>query len=100
RWRPDTDVTETASAVEITVELSGVSEDDFEIQLFEDAVVVAGQRRIPSSEEAAVYHSASIRQGPFQVALPLPTPIDAERVTVNYDRGLLHVTLPKRAGAR
>ncbi|HUG36642.1 MAG TPA: Hsp20/alpha crystallin family protein, partial [Candidatus Limnocylindrales bacterium] len=100
RWRPDADMIETASAVEITVELSGVSEDDFEVQLFEDALVVTGQRRIPSSEEAAVYHTASIRQGPFQVELPLPAAVDAERVKVQYDRGLLRVTLPKRAEAR
>jgi len=100
RWRPDADMTETASAVEITVELPGVSEDDFEIQLFEDALVVTGQRRIPSSEEAAVYHTASIRQGPFQVELPLPAAVDAERVKAHYDRGLLRVTLPKRAEAR
>jgi HSP20 family molecular chaperone IbpA len=100
RWRPDADMTETATAVEITVELSGVSEDDFEVQLFEDALVVAGHRRIPSSEEAAVYHTASIRQGPFQVELPLPAPVDAARVKVQYDRGLLRVILPKRDEAR
>jgi HSP20 family molecular chaperone IbpA len=27
----------------------------------------------------------------------LPAPVDAERVDVRYDRGLLHITLPKVA---
>jgi HSP20 family molecular chaperone IbpA len=98
RWRPDADTYETATAIEITVDLAGVEEDDFEIQLFEDALVVEGRRQLPACEEGAVYHAASIRQGPFQVELPLPAAVDAERVEVRYDRGLLRVTLPKRAG--
>jgi HSP20 family molecular chaperone IbpA len=47
-----------------------------------------------------MYHAASIRQGPFRVELPLPAPIDPERVEARYDRGLLHITLAKRAEAR
>ena len=41
RWRPDTDTYETAARVEIIVDLAGVDEDVFEVQLFEDAVVLA-----------------------------------------------------------
>jgi HSP20 family protein len=98
-WRPDADTYETASSVEMLVDLAGVSEDDFEVQLFEDVVVVEGHRRLPSSGEHAVYHVAAIRQGPFRVELPLPAPIDFDRVEARHDRGLLRITLPKR-GAR
>src|SRR5919204_903383 len=95
-WRPDVDMYETARTIEITVDLAGVDEDDFEIHLFEDALVVDGQRRLPSSDEHATYHAAGIRQGPFRLELPLPAPVDHERVVTGYDRGLLRVTLPKR----
>jgi HSP20 family protein len=99
-WRPEADAYETASAVEITVDLAGVDEDDFEVQLFEDALVVEGRRRLPSCEEAAVYHAASIRQGPFRLELALPAPVDPERVEARYDRGLLRLTLAKRPEPR
>jgi HSP20 family molecular chaperone IbpA len=99
RWRPDTDTYETATTVEIMVDLAGVEEDDFEVQLFEDVLVVEGRRQLPSCQEGAVYHAAGIRQGPFRVELSLPAPVDAERVEARYDRGLLHITLPKRAEA-
>jgi HSP20 family molecular chaperone IbpA len=95
RWRPDADTYETATTIEMIVDLAGVEEDDFEVQLFEDAVVVDGHRRLPGGQEAAVYHAAGIRQGPFRVELPLPAAIDPERVQTRYDRGLLRVTLPK-----
>lgn len=99
RWQPDTDVYETAAAVEVLVDLAGVDEDDFEVQLFEDALVVEGHRHLPSCDEGATYHAARIRQGLFRVELPLPAPVDAQRVDARYDRGLLRITLPKRDGA-
>lgn len=95
-WRPDTDTYETETAIEVLVDLAGVEEDDFEVQLFQDALVVEGRRQLPSCREGAVYHTAGIRQGPFQVEVVLPAPIDAERVEARYDRGLLRITLPKR----
>jgi HSP20 family molecular chaperone IbpA len=95
-WRPDADTYETARTVEIIVDLAGVEEDDFEVQLFEDVLVVEGQRSLPSCHEGAVYHVAGIRQGLFRVELPLPSPVDPERVEARYERGLLCITLSKR----
>jgi HSP20 family molecular chaperone IbpA len=100
RWRPDVDMLETMSTVEIIVDLAGVEEEDFEVQLFEDVVVIEGRRQLPACDAGAVYHAATIRQGPFQLAVPLPGPVSAERVEAGYDRGLLRITLPKRAEAR
>jgi HSP20 family protein len=96
-WRPDADVYETATTIEVTVELAGVDDDDVDIQLFDNVLVVEGRRGLPPTTPESFYHAAGIRQGPFQVALPLPAHVDAERVEARYDRGLLRVTLPKRA---
>ena len=100
RWRPDADTYETAGTIEIIVDLAGVDEEDFEVQLFEDALVVEGRRRLAPPEAAATYHAVSIRQGPFRLELPLTAPVDTERVDARYDRGLLCITLPKREAAR
>jgi HSP20 family molecular chaperone IbpA len=99
RWRPDADAYETPTSVEILVDLAGIEEDDFEVQLFEDALVVEGRRRLPPCQPDATYHAAGIRQGPFRVELPLPAPVDPERVEARYDRGLLRITLAKRGTA-
>jgi len=96
-WRPATDVAETTRSIEVTVDLAGVDEDDFEVQLFDNGLVVEGRRHLPSCGEDAVYHAAGIPQGFFRLELPLPARIDPERVEARYERGLLHVTLPKRS---
>ncbi|MCI0545856.1 MAG: Hsp20/alpha crystallin family protein [Candidatus Rokubacteria bacterium] len=100
RWQPDADMCETAGAIEVMVDLAGVEEDDFEVQLFEDVLVVEGRRHLPACAEGGVYHGAAIRQGPFLIALPLPAAVDAERVQARYERGLLRITLPKRMESR
>src|SRR5262249_7723553 len=97
RWGPATDVAETARSIEVTVDLAGLDEDDFEVQLFDNGLVVEGRRHLPSSGEDAVYHAAGIPQGLFRLEVPLPARIDPERVEARYDRGLLPVALPKRS---
>ena len=96
-WAPDADAYETAGSVEVVVDLAGVDEDDVEVHLFEDAVVVEGRRRLPAHDEAVVYHLAGIRQGQFRLEVPLPAAVDSDRVEARYERGLLRITLPKRA---
>jgi len=96
QWQPDADAYETARTIEIVVDLAGLDEEDFEVQMFEDALVVEGHRQLPSRHEEAVYHAAGIRHGPFRLEVPLPASVDAEQVRADYDRGLLRITLPKR----
>jgi len=42
RWRPATDVAETTRAIEVTVDLAGVDEDDVDVQLFDNGLVRGG----------------------------------------------------------
>jgi HSP20 family molecular chaperone IbpA len=94
RWRPDADVYETDTTIAVVVELGGLDEDDAEVTVFEDAVVVEGERRL-ACESGAVYHVASIRQGWFRLELRLPALVDVQGAAVTYNDGLLRVTLPK-----
>ena len=95
-WSPAADVYETATTVTVTAELAGVDQDEIDVLLFEDALIVEGQRRLPPAGAAGVYHAAQIRQGPFRLELALPAPIDTEQGEAHYDRGLLTMTLIKR----
>lgn len=93
-WRPEADVYETATAITVTVELAGINDEDVEVTLFEDALVVEGERRLPCDEDG-VYHAASIRQGPFRLEVALPARVDEGSVEARMERGLLRVRLPK-----
>jgi HSP20 family protein len=99
-WRPAADVIETASEVIVLVELAGVDHDELDVLLFEDALIVEGERRLPPAHAAGVYHTAEIRQGQLRLELPLPAPIDPEQVDARYERGLLEMRLVKQSAGR
>ena len=95
RWRPATDVAETTRSIEVTVDLAGVDEDDFEVQLFDNGLVVEGRRHLPSSGEDAVYHAAGIPQGFFRLELPLPAFRLDHDLIVEADRHVLQADQPQ-----
>lgn len=94
-WRPPADIYEGGHGFEVVVELAGVDQDEIEISLYQDALIVEGQRRLSPTGSNGVYHVAEIRQGPFRLELGLPATIDQERVEAHYDRGLLRISCPK-----
>ena len=104
RWRPPTDVLEGPAGLLVKCELAGVGESDVEITLFEDVLVVVGQRpeEYPEGLNCASYdcryHESGVRYGPFQAEVYLPLRVDAEHVTARFENGFLYVHLP-RAGA-
>ncbi|HME91536.1 MAG TPA: Hsp20/alpha crystallin family protein [Myxococcaceae bacterium] len=97
-WRPPVDYWETAAELGVKVEIAGMSEEDFDIVLYQDILVIEGERRWYSSEGR--FHLAEIRHGPFRLEVPLASNIDRERVTARYEQGFLQVVLPKAGTQR
>ncbi len=94
-WRPAADVCETPAALSVTVELAGVELNELDVLLFEDALVVEGERRPEGCAPDSVFHSAEIRHGPFRLEVRLPHRVDVGDIDARYERGLLQITLPK-----
>jgi HSP20 family protein len=92
-WRPPTDVYETDESIIVRVEIAGMREDDFLIELNGRFLSIRGSRQDISERRA--YHQMEIRFGEFIVELELPVPIETNQVQAIYDNGLLRVTLPK-----
>jgi len=98
RWRPATDVLETPQAIVAIIDLAGINDEELEVLLYENALVIEGERSLPGCEEAERYYAFEIRQGPFRVEIPLPADIDGDAVEARYERGLLQIRLPKLRG--
>jgi len=94
-WRPPVDLFETSRDLRVKVEVAGVSEEDFEILLYEDILVIQGERPWKLNAGEARFYLAEIHHGPFRLELPVPADVDREQVTARYDNGFLIVTLPK-----
>jgi HSP20 family protein len=97
-WRPLADIHESADMMIVKIELAGMKEEDIEVTLYEDALVVSGERYDDHEHgEHLYYHEAQIRYGPFRVEVYIASPIYREAVTARYENGFLWVELPKSA---
>jgi len=95
-WRPLADIRESTEMMTIKIELAGMREEDIEVTLYEDALVVSGERQDdPERSENLYYHEAQIRYGPFRVEVLILSPIDRDGIKARYENGFLWVDLPK-----
>jgi HSP20 family molecular chaperone IbpA len=95
-WRPLADIRESAEMLTVKIELAGMKEEEIDVALYEDALVVSGERQEePERNENVYYHEAQIRYGPFRIEVLLLLPIDREGVKARYENGFLWVDLPK-----
>jgi len=96
-WRPLADIRESAEMMTIKIELAGMREEEIEVTLYEDALVISGERLDdPAHSENLYYHEAQIRYGPFRVEVLILSPIDRDGIKARYENGFLWVDLPKQ----
>ena len=92
-WRPPTDVFETEEAIIVRVEIAGMREADFAINLVDRSLVIRGTRQ--DIQERRSYHQMEIPFGEFSTEIDLQVPIASDNIEAVYRDGFLRVTLPK-----
>jgi HSP20 family protein len=92
-WRPPTDVYETEDAIIVRVEIAGMRDADFAVQLVDRSLNIRGVRQDISERRS--YHQMEIPFGEFSTEIDLPVPIAAEKIEAIYRDGFLRVVLPK-----
>ncbi len=96
---PRIDVTETRDGVEISAELPGLDEKDVKVTLHEGVLTIEGEKKQESErKEADVWHSER-HYGSFRRRFTLPDSLDAEKVSAKFDKGVLKVTIARKAGS-
>jgi len=92
-WNPPTDFYETEASFVIRVEVAGMSESEFTINVEDNFLVISGMRNEPPERRA--YHQMEIRFGEFSTAVELPMGVDVSKAEADYEAGFLNVVLPK-----
>jgi HSP20 family protein len=98
--RPSIDVEETEQSYVVSAELPGLTKQDIELNLRENALTISGEKRAERNEEKAGRRYAERSYGRFERTIPFPTEVDADHVDASFRNGVLTVTLPKNEKAR
>lgn len=92
-WAPRIEAFQKQDQFIVRAELPGLTKDDVQVELTEDAVSIRGQRRQEQEEEReGFYHSERV-YGSFYRAIPLPEGIIAESAQASFRDGVLEITM-------
>jgi HSP20 family protein len=100
RFAPAVDVYEDEHQVTLKIEVPGIDEKDIDVRVENNTLTVQGERKIEKEEKEENYRRVERQYGSFTRTFTLPQTVDSEKVSANYDKGVLKITLPKRAEAK
>ncbi len=97
---PPVDVYEDEQNLILKLEVPGVNEADLNVSVENNTLTIQGERKFEKEEKEENFHRIERRYGSFLRTFKLPNTVDAEKVEASYDKGILKISLAKRAEAK
>jgi HSP20 family protein len=99
-WSPALDVYQDKDHVFVKAELPGMTKDEINISLQDDALVISGERKHEKESGEGDAFRSERYFGRFHRSVTLPTRVEGDKVKATYKDGILTVTLPKVEDAK
>ena len=95
-WAPPVDLSETQDAINLRVELPGVSADQIKIGLCNTKLRIWGEKkRRPARRRIISYLCSERSYGKFSRVVPLRWTLNVRAAEAELENGVLHIRLPK-----
>lgn len=96
---PSIDVKDTGKEIVIEAELPGVTDKDIAVTFADGVLTIKGEKKSQREEKKDDYYMSERSFGSFERSLALPEGIDDGAIEARFDKGVLHVTVPKKPEA-
>ena len=98
---PKVDIAETEKGLELIAELPGVDEKDIDLELADGVLTLKAEHKTHREEkdEKKRYHLVERVEGSFMRRFQLPFDVDEDRIEAHFDKGVLHLFVPRSAAA-
>ena len=98
-WTPSVDINESNDAFMITADLPGIKKSDIEVKVEENVLILNAERKIDKTNDNKKYHFSERRSGTFSRSFKLPKSVKEEKITADFDNGVLSIIIPKAEDA-
>lgn len=95
---PSIDVREHDGSVELTAELPGLTEKDVKVTLHDGVLTIEGEKKDESESKESNLWLQERHYGSFRRSFTLPDTLDEEKVEATFEKGVLKVSIAKKAG--
>jgi HSP20 family protein len=92
---PEVDLRETEKEFVLSAAIPGMSKDDININVTEDAIHLSGERKTEEEKPEEKFHVRQQSYGAFKVSYTLPADVKPDEVSATYKNGILEVHMPK-----
>ncbi|HZU30498.1 MAG TPA: Hsp20/alpha crystallin family protein [Candidatus Angelobacter sp.] len=97
---PPVDIYSDEQNLVLKLEVPGVNEEDLNVSVENNTLTIQGERKFEKEEKEENFHRIERRYGSFLRTFKLPNTVDTEKVEASYDKGILKITLGKKAEAK
>ena len=99
-FSPAFEVKETTESFVLKADLPGVDEKDLDVSMHNGVLTVSGSRQSEERKDGESYALYERQYGSFSRSFSLPDMADGERIEAKLDRGVLTLTIGKKAEAK
>jgi HSP20 family protein len=99
-FMPPVDVYQDEHHIVLKVEVPGVDQKDIDIRVENNVLTIRGERKLEKEEKEDNFQRIERRYGSFTRAFTLPSTVDTENVSADYENGVLKISLAKREEAK
>src|SRR5215204_4148359 len=89
RWVPQMDLVEADDHFLLRADLPGLSEDDVNIEVRDNALTISGERKAEHEQRERGWYRVERSFGSFSRSLSLPEGVDPDAITAGFENGVL-----------
>jgi HSP20 family protein len=92
-WSPEVEVFQRDGQLVVRAALPGLTKEDVQVELRDDAVILRGERRQEHEEEREGYYRCEVSHGSFYREIPLPKGVKTDDARATFHDGVLEITM-------
>ena len=99
---PAVNIQETEESFSVEVAAPGKTKEDFNIELENDVLTISSEdkKENETTEKNGRYTRKEFSYSTFKRAFSLPDSVDSEKISAQYNNGVLEILLPKKEEAK
>jgi HSP20 family protein len=90
-WMPQVELAQRGDELVVRADLPGAREQDIRVEVLDNALVIAGERRSEREEERGNVFRSERTYGTFRRTIPLPESAETDDATASFTNGVLEV---------
>ncbi|WP_147676875.1 Hsp20/alpha crystallin family protein [Algibacter pacificus] len=97
---PKVNIKETADAYIVEMAVPGLKKSDFKLDLDNQVLSISTEKKETHEQKEDNYTRKEFGYASFKRTFTLPETVDDEKITANYQDGILNIFLPKKEEAK